>query len=38
MAGELLATAVRRIFIDNATLRQLFRRGSPSHDHPLEDD
>ena len=38
MAGELLATAVRRIFIDNATLRQLFRGGSPSHDRPLEDD
>jgi phosphonate transport system permease protein len=38
MAGELLATAVRRIFIDNATLRQLFRRGSPAHDRPLEDD
>ena len=38
MAGELLATAVRRIFIDNATLRQLFRRGPPSHDRPLEDD
>src|SRR5205814_1687715 len=38
MAGELLATAVRRIFIDNATLRQLFHRGSPSHDRPLDDD
>jgi phosphonate transport system permease protein len=38
MAGELLATAVRRIFIDNATLRQLFRGGSPSRDRPLEDD
>jgi len=38
MAGELLATGVRRIFIDNASLRQLFRRGPPSHDRPLEDD
>jgi len=38
MAGEVLATAVRRVFIDNATLRQLFRRGSPSHDRPLDDD
>jgi phosphonate transport system permease protein len=38
MAGELLATAVRRIFIDNATLRQLFSRGSSSRDRPLEDD
>ena len=28
MAGEILATAVRAIFIDNATLRDLFRRGS----------
>jgi phosphonate transport system permease protein len=38
MAGELLATAVRRIFIDNATLRQLFRGGSRSQDRPLDDD
>jgi phosphonate transport system permease protein len=38
MAGELLATAVRRIFIDNATLRQLFSRGSSSLDRPPEDD
>src|SRR3954471_6738088 len=38
MAGELLATAVRRIFIDNATLRQLFRRDSSSRDRPLDDD
>ena len=37
MAGEVLATAVRRIFIDNATLRQLFRGGSPVH-RPLDDD
>jgi len=28
MAGEILATAVRAIFIDNVTLRDLFRRGS----------
>lgn len=28
MAGEILATAVRAIFIDNATLRDLFRRGA----------
>jgi phosphonate transport system permease protein len=27
MAGELLATAVRAIFIDNATLGDLWRRG-----------
>jgi phosphonate transport system permease protein len=39
MAGELLATAVRRIFIDNATLAELFRGGTPaSHERPLEDD
>jgi phosphonate transport system permease protein len=38
MAGELLATAVRRIFIDNATLAQLFRGGSPARDRPLDDD
>ena len=37
MAGEVLATAVRRIFIDNATLRQLFRGGTPVH-RPLDDD
>jgi len=28
MAGEILATAVRAIFIENATLRDLFRRGA----------
>ena len=28
MAGEILATAVRAVFIDNATLRDLFRRDS----------
>jgi len=28
MLGELLASAVRAIFIDNATLRDFFRRGS----------
>jgi phosphonate transport system permease protein len=39
MAGEVLATAVRRIFIDNATLAQLVRPGSPaSHERHLEDD
>ena len=39
MLGEVLATAVRKIFIDNATLRELFRRGSPaSHERHLEDD
>ena len=38
MAGEVLATAVRQIFIDNATLRQLFRGGTPAHDRPLDDD
>ena len=39
MAGEVLATAVRRIFIDNATLRELFRGGTPaSHERHLEDD
>ena len=37
MAGEVLATAVRRIFIDHATLRQLFRGGAPVH-RPLDDD
>jgi len=37
MAGEVLATAVRRIFVDNATLRQLFRGGTPVH-RPLDDD
>jgi len=31
MAGEILATAVRAIFIDNVTLRDLFRRGSLAH-------
>ncbi len=39
MAGELLATAVRKIFIENLTLRQIFRRGSASvRVQPLEDD
>ena len=28
MLGEILATAVRAIFIENATLRELFRRGA----------
>jgi phosphonate transport system permease protein len=39
MAGEVLATAVRRIFIDNVTLGGLFRGGTPaSHERHLEDD
>lgn len=28
MVGEIVATAVRAIFIDNATLPDLFRRGA----------
>ncbi|HEX6138617.1 MAG TPA: phosphonate ABC transporter, permease protein PhnE [Casimicrobiaceae bacterium] len=39
MAGEVLATIVRRVFIDHATLGQLFRGGTPaSHESHLEDD
>jgi phosphonate transport system permease protein len=38
MAGEVLATAVRRIFIDNATLAQLFRGGVATHERPVLDD
>ena len=39
MLGELLATAVRAIFIDNATLRDFFRRGGTgSRERHLEDD
>jgi len=39
MLGELLAQAVRAIFIDNATLRDFFRRGgTASRERPLEDD
>jgi phosphonate transport system permease protein len=39
MVGEVLAGAVRAIFIDNATLRELFRRRDrPHRDRPLEDD
>ena len=39
MAGELFATAVRRIFIDNATLSELFRPGTRAASAPrLEDD
>ena len=39
MGGEVLATIVRRIFIDNATLGQIFRGGTPtSHESHLEDD
>jgi phosphonate transport system permease protein len=39
MAGELLATAVRKIFIGNMTLREIFRRGGAAvRVRPLEDD
>ena len=39
MLGELLAQAVRAIFIDNATLRDFFRRGgTASRERHLEDD
>src|SRR5213593_304288 len=39
MLGEVLATAVRRIFIDNATLAELFRSGTrASHERHFEDD
>ena len=39
MAGELFATAVRRIFIDNATLAELFRPGSvAARERHLDDD
>ncbi|GIK87665.1 MAG: phosphonate ABC transporter, permease protein PhnE [Burkholderiales bacterium] len=38
MAGEILATAVRAIFIDNATLRDLFRRGALRRVRHAEDD
>jgi phosphonate transport system permease protein len=39
MLGELLATAVRAIFIDNATLRDFFRRGrAGSRERHLEED
>src|SRR4029453_9957612 len=31
MAGEILATAIRAIFIENATFTDLFRRGAPMH-------
>ncbi len=40
MAGELLATGVRAIFINNATLRDLWgrRRGRVPREAPLQDD
>jgi phosphonate transport system permease protein len=39
MVGEVLATAVRAIFIDNATLVDLVRRGGPTaRERHLEDD
>ena len=39
MVGEVLATAVRAIFIDNATLGDLFRaRRAGSRERHLEDD
>ena len=39
MMGEVLAGAVRAIFIDNATLRELFRRRDRlRRDRPLDDD
>lgn len=38
MVGEILATAVRAIFIDNASLADLFRRGALSRVRHVEDD
>jgi phosphonate transport system permease protein len=39
MLGEVLATAVRAIFIDNATLAELFRRRSHvARERVLDDD
>jgi len=39
MLGEVLATGVRTIFIDNTTLPELFRRrGSPRRDRLVEDE
>lgn len=38
MVGEVLATCVRRIFIDNATLGQLLRGTPSTHERPLADD
>ena len=39
MIGEVLATAVRAIFIDNATLLDMLRRGGAMpHERHLEDD
>jgi hypothetical protein len=39
MAGEIVATGVRRIFLEGATLEDLFRRGGASaRERHLEDD
>jgi phosphonate transport system permease protein len=38
MVGEAIATAVRRIFLDNATLRTLLRRRSGPHERVPDDD
>jgi phosphonate transport system permease protein len=38
MAGELAATAVRKIFIENMTLGRIFRRGGAPRLRALEDD
>jgi phosphonate transport system permease protein len=38
MAGEIIATAVRAIFIGGATLPELFRRGSAVRESHVEDD
>jgi phosphonate transport system permease protein len=38
MLGELLATAVRAIFINNATLLDLVRRGDAPRDTLVQDD
>ncbi|MFO1282889.1 MAG: phosphonate ABC transporter, permease protein PhnE [Burkholderiales bacterium] len=38
MAGEIVAGGVRRIFLDNATLPELFRRGGAARERRLEDD
>ena len=38
MAGEIIAGGVRRIFLDNATLSDLFRRGGGARERRLEDD
>jgi phosphonate transport system permease protein len=38
MAGELIATAVRKIFIENMTLGEILRRGGAPRVRALEDD